>query len=142
MELACPHCLAINRVPDARLADGAKCGQCKSPLLPGVPVDLNVSTFDRFVENAGLPVLVDFWAEWCGPCKMMAPVFKQVAADYAHKLRFAKVETEAHPKISLRAHIKSIPTLVLYRNGEEVARVSGAMDATNLKRWLVQQGVQ
>lgn len=142
MELVCPDCLALNRVPDARLADGPRCGQCKQPLLPGTPLDLTADTFDRFVSHAGLPVLVDFWASWCGPCKMMAPVFKQVAADYASRLRFAKVETEAHPKISLRAHIKSIPTLVLYQGGDEVARVAGAMDAVGLKRWLAQHGVK
>ena len=141
MELACPHCLAVNRIPDERVGDDPHCGRCHQSLLTGTPVDLGVDTFDRFVANAGLPVLVDFWAEWCGPCKMMAPVFKQVAADMKTRVRFAKVETEAHPKISLRAHIKSIPTLVLYRGGDEVARVSGAMDAANLKRWLAQHGV-
>ena len=141
MELACPHCPAINRVPDARLGDGPKCGQCGAPLLPGVPVDLGTDSFDRFVERSGLPVLVDFWASWCGPCKMMAPVFQQVAGEFATRARFAKVETEAHPKLSLRAHIKSIPTLVLYRQGEEAARLSGALDARNLKAWLASQGV-
>jgi len=141
MELACPHCPAINRVPDARLGDSPKCGQCGAPLLPGVPVDLGADSFDRFVERSGLPVLVDFWASWCGPCKMMAPVFQQVAGEFATRARFAKVETEAHPKLSLRAHIKSIPTLVLYRQGEEAARLSGALDARNLKAWLASQGL-
>lgn len=136
MELACPRCLAVNRVPDARLGDGPKCGQCGTPLLPGHPVDLTQASFDRFIAKAGLPVLVDFWADWCGPCKMMAPVFQQVAGELATQVRFAKVDTEAHPQVSMRHHIRGIPTLILFRNGAEVARTSGAMDAFALKRWL------
>ncbi len=136
MELACPHCLAVNRVPDARLGDGPKCGQCGTPLLPGHPVELTQASFDRFIAKAGLPVLVDFWADWCGPCKMMAPVFHQVAGELATRMRFAKVDTEAHPQVSMRHHIRGIPTLILFRNGAEVARTSGALDAAGLKRWL------
>jgi len=142
MELACPHCLALNRVPDERLADAPKCGQCGSLLLPGKPVDLNASSFDRFIARAGLPVLVDFWADWCGPCKMMAPIFQQVAAEIGTRVRFAKVDTEANSQISMRHHIKGIPSLILFKNGEEVARTSGAMEAHALKRWLASQGIQ
>ncbi len=141
MELACPHCLAVNRVPDERLGDAPKCGQCSAPLLPGKPVDLTADSFDRFIAKAGLPVLVDFWADWCGPCKMMAPVFQQVAGELASRVRFAKVDTEAWPQVSMRHHIKGIPSLILFRNGSEVARISGAMDARNLKAWLASQGV-
>ncbi len=141
MELACPHCLAVNRVPDERLGDAPKCGQCSAPLLPGKPVDLSADSFDRFIAKAGLPVLVDFWADWCGPCKMMAPVFQQVAGELASRVRFAKVDTEAWPQVSMRHHIKGIPSLILFRNGSEVARISGAMDARNLKAWLASQGV-
>jgi thioredoxin 2 len=142
MELACPHCLALNRVPDERLADAPKCGQCGLLLLPGKPVDLNASSFDRFIARAGLPVLVDFWADWCGPCKMMAPIFQQVAAEIGTRVRFAKVDTEANSQISMRHHIKGIPSLILFKNGEEVARTSGAMEAHALKRWLASQGIQ
>lgn len=142
MELACPHCLAINRVPDDRLSNGPKCGQCGTFLLPGKPVDLTADSFDRFIARAGLPVLVDFWAGWCGPCKMMAPVFQQMAAEMATRVRFAKVDTEAHPQVSMRYHIKGIPSLILFRNGAEAARSAGAMDAHALQRWLASQGIQ
>lgn len=136
MELACPQCLAVNRVPDTRVADHPKCGKCAAPLLPGKPADLNAANFDTFIQKSGLPVVVDFWADWCGPCKMMAPVFQQVAAEMNTQLRFAKLETEAHPQVSMRLHIRSIPTLILFKQGIEVARNAGAMDAIALKRWL------
>lgn len=136
MELACPHCLAVNRVPDTRLSDHPKCGKCASALLPGKPVDLTAASFDTFIQKSSLPVVVDFWANWCGPCKMMAPVFQQLAAEMNTQLRFAKLETEAHPQVSMRLHIRSIPTLIVFKQGLEVARTAGAMDALALKRWL------
>ena len=141
MELACPQCLALNRVPDNRLGDAPTCGQCAAPLLSGKPIDLTAANFDRFIARAGLPVLVDFWADWCGPCKMMAPIFQQVATEMRTRVRFAKVETEAHPQVSMRHHIKGIPSLLLFRNGSEVARTSGAMEAPALKRWLASQDI-
>lgn len=136
MELACPQCLAVNRVPDARVADNPKCGKCAAPLLPGQPIDLTAANFDGFIQKSSLPVVVDFWADWCGPCKMMAPVFQKLAADMNTQVRFAKVETEVHPQVSMRLHIRSIPTLILFKQGTEVARTAGAMDALALKRWL------
>lgn len=142
MELACPQCLAVNRVPDARLSDHPKCGKCAAALLPGQPIDLSAANFDGFIQKSGLPVVVDFWADWCGPCKMMAPVFQQLAAEMNTQLRFAKVETEAHPQVSMRLHIRSIPTLILFRQGVEVARTAGAMDALALKRWLTNANSQ
>jgi len=136
MELACPQCLAVNRVPDARLTDNPKCGKCAAALLPGQPIDLTAANFDSFIQKSSLPVVVDFWADWCGPCKMMAPVFQKLAAEMNTQVRFAKVETEAHPQVSMRLHIRSIPTLILFKQGVEVARTAGAMDALALKRWL------
>lgn len=136
MELACPECFAINRVPDARLSDKPKCGKCASALLPGKPIDLTAANFDSFIQQSGLPVVVDFWASWCGPCQMMAPVFQKLAAEMNTQVRFAKVETEAHPQVSMRLHIRSIPTLILFKQGTEVARTAGAMNALALKRWL------
>jgi thioredoxin 2 len=141
MELACPTCATINRVPDSRLADHPNCGKCHSPLLPGKPVDLGSANFETFISRSGLPVVVDFWASWCGPCKMMAPVFSQSAMDLATRARFAKVDTEAEQGLAARFGIRSIPTLAIFRNGQEIARQAGAMDAASLKRWLAAHGV-
>jgi thioredoxin 2 len=141
MELACPACAAINRVPDSRLEDQPNCGKCHRPLLPGKPVDLNSASFDAFISRSGLPVVVDFWASWCGPCKIMAPVFAQTASELAARARFAKVETETEQGLASRYSIRSIPTLAIFKNGQEIARQAGAMDGANLKRWLAAHGV-
>lgn len=138
MELVCPECGAVNRVPDQRLAEGPKCGKCGAAILPGRPVDLAAADFQKFVSRSGLPVVVDFWAPWCGPCKMFAPVFSQVAAELNTRYRFAKVNTEAEQGLALQYGIRSIPTLAIFRDGREVTRISGALDAANLKRWLAQ----
>lgn len=141
IELVCPHCQAINRLPEQRLGEQPKCGKCGNPLLTGAPLDLDNTRFERYIQRNGLPVLVDFWATWCGPCKMMAPAFKQAAHDLAGKVSFAKVETDAEQTLSVRYNIRSIPTLVLFRNGQETARVAGAQDAGGIKRWLASQGI-
>ena len=141
IEIVCPACFAINRLPEQRLQECPKCGKCGTALQEKLPVDLNASHFDRFISRNGLPVLVDFWASWCGPCKMMAPAFKQSAAEFASRVSFAKVETEAEPTLAARYNIRSIPTLVLFRAGTEVARMSGALDAGGIKRWLGTQGI-
>ncbi len=136
MELVCPHCLAVNRVPAERLADRPKCGKCGAEVLPAKPVDLNAASFDKFVARNELPVLVDFWAPWCGPCKTMAPAFAQAAAEHAGRVRFAKVDTEAEQGLAGRFGIRSIPTLALFKRGQEVDRVAGAMSAPQLAAWL------
>ncbi len=138
LHVVCPHCNGVNRVPEDRLAAGPRCGKCKRPLFDGHPVNLTAASFERHVTRSDLPVLVDFWAPWCGPCKMMAPVFQQAAAELEPRLRLAKVNTEEEPQLAARYGIRSIPTLVLFRGGREVARQAGAMDLASLVAWARQ----
>ena len=135
MHLVCPHCATVNRVPDDRLADGPICARCQTELAPAHPVALSDAVFADYVGKSEAPVLVDFWADWCGPCKAMALAFAAAAAQ-APGVRFAQLDTEANPQMAARCGIRSIPTLILFRGGREIARRSGAMPAAELLRWL------
>jgi len=134
--VVCPDCNGINRLPRARLDEGPKCGRCRARLFQGVPASLDEEGFERQVGRSDLPVLVDFWAPWCAPCHMMAPVLEQTARAREPWLRVAKLNTEEHQGLAGRLGIRSIPTLILFRAGRELARISGAMDGRALGQWL------
>ena len=139
--IVCPGCGAINRAPADKLAGGAKpkCGKCHAPMFTGEPIAAgNAAAFDRHISQGSLPVLVDFWAEWCGPCKMMAPMFAKAAQSLEPRLRLMKIDTEALPEVAARYGIRSIPTLIMFKGGREIARQAGAMDTASIERWARQ----
>jgi thioredoxin 2 len=136
VHVVCPHCGTTNRLPQQRLADAPACGKCKQPLFDGHPVSLTEADFDRHVGKSDVPVVVDFWAAWCGPCKMMAPQFERAAKELEPGVRLAKLDTEAAQGIAARYGIRSIPTMIAFKGGKEVARQSGAMDAASIVRWV------
>lgn len=136
--VACPHCAALNRVPADKPALQGKCGTCGSPLFTGKPVALTVDTAARHWDRADIPVLVDFWAAWCGPCRAMAPVLEQAARTFEPALRVAKVDTESQQGLAARFGIRAIPTLILMHKGQEIARQSGAVQFPALKSWVSQ----
>ena len=132
----CPNCESPNRIPQARLGDRPKCGKCKRPLFDGKPISLTDQTFDKHLTRSDLPLVVDFWAPWCGPCKMMAPFFEAAAAELEPNVRFAKVNTDENPMLSQRYGISSIPTTAVFKGGREIARQPGAMNLPQLMQWL------
>jgi thioredoxin 2 len=136
VQVACPACLAPNRVPAARMSEDPKCGKCGAALLDGAPAELREDQFESFVARTELPVLADFWAPWCGPCRAMAPHFERAARELKDRVRLVKVNTEDAPGLAARYNIRAIPTLVLFRNGVEAKRTSGALDAGALTRWV------
>jgi thioredoxin 2 len=137
--LACPRCLTANRVPAGRLGDDPRCGKCGASVLDGKPAALDAAGFDAFLARNDLPVLVDFWAAWCGPCRAMAPAFERAADELKTRVRFAKLDTEEAQQVAARFGIRSIPTMILFRGGREAARASGAMDAASIRSWLQTQ---
>ena len=136
LQVVCPHCHVSNRVPRERLGEGGVCGKCKRPLFTGHPVELDAASFERHVAGSDIPLVVDFWAPWCAPCRMMAPHFESAAAQLEPQLRLAKLNTEAEQALAARYAIRSIPTLIVFRRGQELARQSGAMDGAALVRWV------
>lgn len=136
VQIVCPHCMAANRVPGSRLAEHPNCGKCHEPLFDGHPVVLDDARFERFVSRTGVPVVVDVWAPWCGPCRAFAPVFEQAARELEPRFRFVKLDSDQNPQTSQRFAIRSIPTLLLMRDGKEVKRMSGALPYDQFKRWL------
>lgn len=138
MIIVCPSCGAKNRVPEDKLNSQPNCGQCHETLIPLAPIELNEQNFSNMVTHSDLPILIDLWAEWCGPCKMMAPHFAEVAKHNPNVV-FAKIDTEANPRLSSAFNVRSIPTLVLMNKTTEVARISGALRANQLQEWLDQQ---
>jgi thioredoxin 2 len=137
--VVCPHCHTANRVQAPDLVKAPDCGSCHQALFTGRPVNLSATEFDRHVTRSQLPVLVDFWAPWCGPCRMMAPAFEQAAAELEPRVQLAKVNTDEAQGVGARLNIRSIPTLALFIGGREVARQSGAMGAADVVRWTQSQ---
>ena len=139
VHITCSHCMAKNRVPVSKTSQDPSCGKCKKSILIDAPLALNDTNFQRFIQNNDLPVVVDFWASWCGPCQMMAPVYEQVSSDMKTQARFAKVDTEQAQQVAAAYNIRSIPTIIVYKAGKEVARQAGAMDKTSLTSWVKAQ---
>ncbi|MDD3324133.1 MAG: thioredoxin TrxC [Sulfurospirillaceae bacterium] len=136
MKIICPHCLGINNVPHKESYLKVNCGKCKKSLLEPHPANLSSDDIDRVLSRSDIPVIVDFWAPWCGPCKMMSPVFKEVSGEFALKVLFAKINTQDEQFLASRFKIRSIPTLIVFKNGKEIKRISGALDAETLREFV------
>lgn len=139
IQLACPHCAAVNRLAEQRLAESPNCGRCQKALFVAAPVAVTAATFDNHAIRSNLPLLVDFWAPWCGPCQSMAPQFASAAKQLEPEIRLAKVDTEAEPALGSRFAIRSIPTFLLIQSGRELARQSGAMATEQIVQWARMQ---
>lgn len=136
LHVVCPHCGKVNRVPAERSGHGAKCGSCARHLFTGKPMELDARLLDRHISRNDIPVVVDFWAPWCGPCHSMAPAFEQVAKLIEPRARFAKLDTEAYPQVAAQWGIRGIPTVIVFSTGHERARAAGAMDLGSLRTWV------
>lgn len=135
LHIVCPHCNAVNRIPTDRMESKPKCGSCREQIFTGQPVAMDSLSFEKHILRNDIPVLVDFWAEWCGPCKMIATQFASAAGELEPNVRLAKVDTESEQSLGARFGIRSIPTLMMFKGGNEVARQSGAMSATDIVSW-------
>lgn len=138
-EIVCPACSAVNKVPADKPALKAKCGSCSRPLFNGRPLDANAARFEKQIKRSSVPVVVDVWAPWCGPCRTMAPAFEQAARDMEPDVRFMKLNSDDQQDVAARLGIRGIPTMILYKDGREVARQSGAMSASQIKTWISQK---
>ena len=136
LHIVCPHCEAINRIPETRLAEAPKCGQCHQSLFAGHPIELTTANFRKHVDRTDIPVVVDFWAPWCGPCQMMAPSYAEAAKELEPRVLLAKVNTDAEPSLAGEFGVRSIPTLALFKAGREVGRQAGAMGKSDIIRWV------
>lgn len=137
MHIVCAHCASINRIPEHKNIFEAKCGKCSSSIYNGKPVTLNDANFFRYIEKNNLPIIVDFWAQWCGPCRTMGPVFESVAGE-SEGVLFAKVDTQEAQQVATEAGIRSLPTLIFFHHGEEIDRISGGLRESQLKQWIMQ----
>ncbi|RLB70817.1 MAG: thiol reductase thioredoxin [Deltaproteobacteria bacterium] len=139
LQIVCPQCGAVNRVPENRLVAHPKCGKCGQLLFSGKPLELSQSTFQKHLQKNDIPLLIDFWAPWCGPCKMMGPAFAEAATQLEPRVRLAKVNTEMEQNLGAQLNIRSIPTMVLFVNGVEKGRQSGAMNSAGIVQWVGSQ---